>query len=734
MSRRRKILILALGLFAVFMAGAGAISISLQNKIAQRLAKGWVIPPLELYTQGFNLQVGRMLPLAELQEELTRRGLHAGRDFRLGKGTDCGEAIADPTKNCLSLKPGEGQLEPLTLAWDDERILLEIWRGDPRVSVVSQSLFPRLITQFYDGQPILQQNTPLSEVPLACLQAVTAIEDRDFLEHGGVSVTGILRAIVRNALARRWAEGGSTITQQLVKNFFLTAKKTIRRKVEEQWLAVMLESQLNKDQILEMYLNVIYMGQNGPYQVRGFASASQYYFDKSINNLSLSECALLAALINNPGRYSPFTHESQALARRELVLHKMQDAHMIDTGELENAKAMHLPRTPEADRRAHAPYFVMGALKEYTKLGLQTEEGARLYTTLDPQLQNLATEAIQAKLSSIEARIRHPGKTPLQVALVTVDLHSAEIVAMVGGRDFRTTQFNRAVDSRRQIGSTVKPFVYWPALQTHDALTPVLDEPFVWKTGGQSWQPKNFERTKGGEVPYFYALAHSLNIPAARVGQETGLAQVADTLRRAGIEENIPELPSLTLGALELSPLEVAQAYSTLGRMGAGDRVHTLVRVEDLKSNVLFSHQPEAGIALEPTPTAQLIGMMEQSLIVGTARSAGLLGLTGALAGKTGTTSDTKDAWFAGFGPRLLTVVWVGYDDNAAMGLTGAGAALPIWIEFTKRAKELFVEEDFHWPNEVAVKAVSRAAVMDKFPNLSEQEFPQAFNLVMKKD
>ncbi|NJL25805.1 MAG: transglycosylase domain-containing protein [Calothrix sp. SM1_5_4] len=229
--------------------------------------------------------------------------------------------LEDPQRDCFWLR------EPaLVVTWDAGNWIQEVWTGTPLAPTASFPLFPRLITQFYDGHPILQQNTSLSEVPLACLQAVTAIEDRDFLEHRGVSLTGTLRAVVRNLRAGRFAEGGSTITQQLVKNFFLNARKTIRRKLEEQGLAILLESQLNKDQIFEMYLNVIYMGQSGPYQVRGFGSASQYYFERPISQLNLAQCALLAALINSPGRYSPFEHPEQAKARREKVLNKMTEA------------------------------------------------------------------------------------------------------------------------------------------------------------------------------------------------------------------------------------------------------------------------------------------------------------------------------------------------------------------------------------------------------------------------
>jgi len=731
MNRKTQILFSAVAVISLLCVTGVFLFYSLHSKIQNRLEKGWVIPPLELYSQGFALSPDRQFPLISVQQELQRRGLSVERDYVLASADVCARLtnlpLKDTAQQCLLVKKTERG--PVLVTWDEKGWIQEIYTGDPWAATTSFSLFPRLITEFYDGQPILQKNTSLSEVPLACLQGVTAIEDRDFLEHGGVSATGTLRAMVRNLRARRFAEGGSTITQQLVKNFFLNPKKTIRRKLEEQVLAIMLESQLTKDQILEMYLNVIYMGQNGPYQVRGFGSAAQFYFDKSVSDLDLRECALLAALINNPGRYSPFTHPQQAAQRRELVLHKMLESNMISDSELETARRGPLPSAPEADRRTNAPYFVMSALKEFTSLGLESEEGARLYTTLDPEVQSLTKAAVQAQMPKIEGKIKKPSKEALQVSSITIDLRSAEVLALVGGRDFRTTQFNRATDSHRQIGSIVKPFVYWPAMKNRDPLTAVDDIPFEWKIGKNIWKPKNYETTTPGPIPYFAALAKSLNIPTAHVGQEIGLESVKSTLQMAGLTDNIPLLPSLTLGAIELSPMQVAQIYTTLAKLGPTDRVHTLLRVEEPNGHVLYDHQPSSDLSLDPVNSAVVVGMLENSLVLGTARAAKVL--DGVYAGKTGTTSDTKDAWFAGFSPRLLTVVWVGYDDNTIMGLTGAGAALPVWIEAMRPIQKMFKPEDFKWPDGVYEKSVSRSSLLEKFPTL--EDVPDEVKLIFAR-
>lgn len=730
MSRRTQVLFFVFVALATLFTTFALRARSLQHMIEDRLAKGWILPPLELYSQGTPLSPGRRLDVSALAAELKRRDLQPERDYVLGDAGQCQAAsggLLPSAPRCLWLR------EPsVMVSWGDDLRIRELWTGEPLAPATHFALFPRLITQLYEGQPILQENTPISETPLYCLQAVTAIEDRDFLEHRGVSATGILRAIVRNVRKGRWAEGGSTITQQLVKNFFLTPKKTIRRKLEEQLLAILLESQLTKDQIFEMYMNVIYMGQSGPYQVRGLGSASQYYFDKPIAQLSLPECALIAAMINSPGRYSPTEHPEPARTRRELVLKKMREAEMISEADMNEAARAPLPRAPKNGRGAHAPYFVASSLREFQNWDIDTETGARVYTTLDPEVQAMMVDTAQRLLPVVEKRVKKPSKQPLQVAMMTVDLVSNQVLALIGGRDFKTSPYNRATDSRRQIGSTIKPFVYLPAMGASTPLSEVVDEPFEWKVGKQVWKPRNFEKTFEGPVPMFYALAESLNVAAAKVGQQVGLEKIAGVVRAAGIRAEVPRLPSLTLGAFELSLEDVAQGYSTLARLGHGNFIHTVTRVDDLNGELLFARTPAKDLELDPRATSIVVGMLQQSLETGTARAARGWGLQGTYAGKTGTTSDTKDAWFAGFNGRLLTVVWVGYDDNTVLGLTGAGAALPLWVDFTKRVEALYQPEDFKWPSGVEPRTFKREELLQKFPSL--KNLPEEIQLILPQD
>ena len=339
--------------------------------------------------------------------------------------------------------------------------------------------------------------------------------------------------------------------------------------------------------------------------------------------------------------------------------------------------------------------------------------------------------AINKVIEAVEKKVKKPSKQPLQVAAMTVDLANAQVLALTGGRDFRTTQYNRAFASRRQVGSIVKPFVFWPALQDkdHDALTAIVDEPFEWKVKKQSWKPKNYDGKNHGPVPYFYALAQSLNIPAAKIGQEVGLEAIGDAIQSSGISAKVPMLPSLTLGAFELSLWEVAQGYTTLGRMGLGDLIHSVTRVESHHGEVLFDRVPSSQAEMPAIPTAVLVGILRHSIDTGTARAARAWGLVGDYAGKTGTTNDTKDAWMAGFSSRLLTVVWVGYDDNTPMGLTGASAALPIWTEIAKAEQAVFQANPFVWPKGVDVRRFTREELETKFPSLKDL-LPETVELI----
>lgn len=613
--------------------------------------------------------------------------------------------------------------------------VLGLWNETQQISQSAWALKPTLLAQTVGSQPIMQRMTPLSGMPASCLQAVLAIEDTSFLEHSGVSMTGTLRAVLKNIVRGRKAQGGSTITQQLVKNYFLTPERTYKRKLQEMILSFLLETKYTKDQILEVYLNIIYMAQNGPYQVLGFPAAAEYYFAKPIENLEVHECATLAAILNGPGVYNPFKNAEKTLSRRNLVLTKMREQGFITDRQLESATPLTLPRKSPAQASETSPYFLESARWQIEQLGLPLQN-SRILLTMETPAQAMAQKSLQGHLQLLETqnsflqKQKDTLKKGLEGLVLSADRNGRVLVA-VGGRNYKQSQFNRVTMSQRQIGSLVKPFVFLTAIEKDNKspIDVVVDEKFEFREGKQRWSPANYDRKFLGPVPLYYALKTSLNAATAKLGLEVGLEKVIDTLRAAGIVAEIQPLPSLTLGALELPPLQVLQAYLTLSQMGKSPPLTFIEGVWDHQQNLLYRRPDEDPQAyLGEVATAITVGMMKPSLISGTAALAGSQGLRDRWAGKTGTTSDNKDAWFAGFGPYETTLVWVGYDDNTPTKLTGASGAVPVWTQYTKWGQTRWPEQDFQWPEDVVEKSVSQAELQEKgFPLETQSEVKLIF-------
>ncbi|MGE0761681.1 MAG: transglycosylase domain-containing protein [Bdellovibrionales bacterium] len=686
-------------LFCVLsLLAIGVFLIHADRQLQSRLEQGWFLPPVEFYTapQTYKLEQKKSaLSLANRFRRWGWRQREAGQpvlegDFALLNAVACRQQVpqaefSQDLTQCLGFW-APGKINGRWMAFNGDIISgLYGLNGD----LVDAAEIPgERFAQYYKDQPILRTVVDLGAVPLYCAQAVTAIEDSDFLTHRGISLTAILRAIGRNVSQARFAEGASTITQQLVKNYFLTSEKTLRRKLTEQAMAVLLELRVDKDQILSNYLNVTYMGQHGSFQVLGFAAAAEHYFDKNLNALNLSECALLAAIINNPGRYNPIRQPEHARTRRALVLSRMQQLDMISEDERAAAEQTPLGAKPNSLLSEPAPYFVQAVLEEIRSLGISAERGLKIQTTLDPELQERAQVVVAKQLAALEVRIpklKTISKAPLQGAALMVDVHSGGVRALVGGRQYKQNQFNRIRSSRRQPGSLFKPFVYLAALESGDYTpeTRLLDEPWTYRYEGQSWTPRNYDKQFRGQVTMTQALAESLNIPTARLGIDVGLASVAELAGRLGVQSALNPLPALSLGAAEVTPWELTEAYLTLARGGERMALHLINQVTTSSGEELFTSSTAPERVVREEPTLQLTQMMQETFVSGTAKA-----LARALedtpdrpAGKTGTTSDTRDAWFAGFNHDLLTLTWVGFDDNTSTGLTGAGAALPIWFQ-----------------------------------------------------
>lgn len=604
-----------------------------------------------------------------------------------------------------------------------QNVIQQIFKTDPTHAVTTAQTDPVLAAQFRNNEPLMQQELKLADYPIQCLNAVIAIEDNDFLDHSGISVTGLARAVIKNILSLRKAQGGSTITQQLVKNYFLTPEKTFSRKAKELYMAMKLETQWSKDEILQTYLNVIYMGQSGAFQVRGFGAASRYYFNKSADKLNLSECALLAAIVNNPGLNNPWKKTEKAKARRQLVLTKMLELKLINNDEFETANEYPMPAPTVVKATETAPYFFEAVRKQANDSGIPIE-GTTFYTSLDLSIQEAAQIFLQAGIKDLTTNKKSLTKKKekgleLQGAVLATDNQSGFVTAFVGGQNFRQSQFNRALYSKRQIGSLIKPFVYLTGLQNglkNESLvkptTEIIDQPFEWKydRDKKTWKPENYDRKFRGSIAYFYALKESLNSPTAQIAYQVGLDQLINVAHLLGLESEMIPLPATSLGASQHTPLEVLQAYSNLARLGEHIKLSTIEKALDENGKVIFesidNQQPKPESKSDKTKTAVLVGMMKESLNSGTAKYVQAAGYKKPAAGKTGTTSDGKDVWFAGFTPNTTAVVWLGFDQNLATALTGAGAAVPIWTNFMKQITAADADNDFPWPDTVEIKEI----------------------------
>jgi len=589
--------------------------------------------------------------------------------------------------------------------------------GAGNAKVQSAWIEPELISTVSGPQRERRRVISFQDLPPHLVKAIVTTEDRGFFNHYGVNFRGILRALVRrydmdpnSPIAR---QGGSSITQQLVKNLFLTPEYSPRRKIAEAYMAVILETRLSKEQIFALYCNEAYLGQRAGFSIKGFGEASEAYFNKDVTALSLPEAALLAALIRSPNRYNPYRHPEVALARRNQVL---QD--MVATGavtEVEGARAMatELKVAPTKGRiDSEAPYFVDYAQQQLSDLVADTSAAAslRIYTTIDMDLQRAAYAALVKQLAALD-RVQSKRFAPgtLQAALVAMRADTGEIVAMVGGRDYEKSQHNRATDAMRQPGSVFKPFVYAAALNTaYDpvprlitAATTFTDEPKIFHTGEQEYAPGNFgEQYSNKPVTLRDALVRSLNVVTVDVAQEVTMGRVMNLSTKAGLPKPKQNYLAHALGTNEATPLQVASAYTAFAQNGTRATPVAISRVTTGLGSTIVAPQTQKSEVLRPQIAYIMTSLMKDVVNRGTAAKVRARGLRANVAGKTGT---SRDGWFAGYTPKLVCVVYVGFDDNSDLGMTGADSALPIWTDFMSAALAAHPEwgGDWQMPSEI---------------------------------
>ncbi|HEX9161760.1 MAG TPA: PBP1A family penicillin-binding protein [Thermoanaerobaculia bacterium] len=588
------------------------------------------------------------------------------------------------------------------------------------------ALEPELLTSILSDQLENRRPVTLNQVPKSLQDAVVVTEDVRFWHHPGIDPLGIVRALFRNVRAHAVAEGGSTLTQQLVKNYYLTSERTYKRKIIEAFMAVILDAKYSKQEILEAYLNDIYLGRNRSISILGVGEASRYYFGKPVSELTVAESAMLAGMIRSPNNYSPFTDPQRALARRNTVLDLMLRNRKIDQATYQQAIAEPLPRKPfrEKSGLGSIPFYVDRVLQEMSRdYGVQDVKGRglQIYTAIDLNAQNAAAQTLDASLRGIEKT--HPRlwrtDSPLQGVIMHVDVPSGEIRALVGGRNYDQSQFNRALNARRQVGSLFKPFVYLTAFEpslSSQNITPatlVSDSRFVLKRHfSADWSPRNYEDTYHGTVTVREALEESMNSASVRIGLASGIDAIIKTAHTLGIQQDLDgSNPSILLGSADIPPIEMVDAYSTIARIGSRVPLRTVRFVTNDRGAVLSASDDIKPVQVFPARDVYiLVNVMKGVLDRGTASAAQSLGFRRIAAGKTGTTNDKKDAWFIGFTPQTLALTWVGFDDNTPVGMAGGEAAVPMWTRYMIAETASQPNADFGVPDGISFADVDETS------------------------
>lgn len=645
----------------------------------------WALPA-RVYARALDLYPDQHINAKQFSEELHLLGYRpVSRPSDPGTYTRVGSSFIVKTRNFV-FWDGEEASRSVRLEFSEDR-LMGIWRADVGDPIDLLRLDPPHIGSIYPAHNEDRVLVKLDEVPSLLIDALLVVEDRSFYEHYGVSPRSILRAIMANVRAGRTVQGGSTLTQQLVKNFFLTNERTLTRKINEAIMALLVDWHYEKDEILEAYVNEVYLGQDGRRAIHGFGLASQFYFERSLKKLSPSQIALLVALVKGPSYYDPRRNLLRARQRRDLVLELLADQQKLP---VEIMQASHseslgvLPRRTSGVTRVPAFLDLVRRQlrRDYSEEDLSTE-GLNIFTTLEPEIQNQTELAVSKKLNQLT---RAGVSEELQGAAVVVNVSNGEVQAVVGGRDPRFAGFNRAVDAVRPVGSLIKPAVYLTALMRPEQYTlasMIDDGPLDVDLGGdEHWTPQNYDHENHGQVLLLDALANSYNVSTARLGMEIGVPAVLDTLRALGVERPLTEYPALLLGAANLSPMNVAQMYQTIASGGFRTPLRTIRAVLTSNGDPLQRYPLSVEPAFDGVPVFQLNAALRAAAREGTGKNM-YLQLPGELilAGKTGTTDDLRDSWFVGFGENTLAAVWLGLDDNKPAGLTGAGGALKVWSE-----------------------------------------------------
>jgi 1A family penicillin-binding protein len=732
MSLRRilKITLICAGVIVLFAAPPALYIFSryydaLQQEVVLRFSsKRWNIPS-RIYSDATIVYPGQKLGDIGFFERLARLNYHPVDPGQVGSRGEysydrkAGQLVIFLHSFAYPYRDFSGQLVDLTIGPD--QAIESMSDGATGKPLYSMELEPELISGIFEGSWDQRHLVRLSQIPPALIDAILAAEDHRFYEHHGIDLVRIMKAAIVDLTSRSIRQGGSTLTQQLMKNFFLGNQRTYRRKIKEALMAYIAERKYTKADILENYINDIYLGQRGQEGIYGVWEASEYYFSKEPRDLTLGEMACIAGMISSPNRLNPVRHPAGAQKRRNEVLAAMLEDGYISKAAYDGAVSQPLRAREVFTESNDAPYFVdyvKHELAERYPPAVLTEEGLRIFTTLDVHTEKLAEKSVRQNLTDLETKhpklLRKEKSQRLEECLVAIEPQTGRIRAMVGGRNYRDSQLNRVTQSKRQPGSAFKPVTYLAALnETLDGgpekylpTSFVDDEPFTWNyANDMSWTPRNYKNRFFGRVTLEFALEESLNSATSRVAYSVGLDRILAMAKRLGFGD-LPPYPSIILGGIEVSPMQLATAYSIIADNGLEVQPYAITAVVDENGKVIEGHDLEARQVLSPELAYMMQFMLEQVINHGTGYGARLAGFTRPAAGKTGTTNEAKDAWFAGFTPNLLAVVWTGFDQKEVLGLTGAQASLPAWTDFMKAATASRPALDFTPPPDVVVEKV----------------------------
>jgi penicillin-binding protein 1B len=651
-------------------------------------------PPLRLYSGPFLLQPNLSLVQSRLLERLQRLGY---RQVKVTQAPGDYQLTEEALTVYLHPQP-EGYVGAtmVTLPLDQGRVtdVLSSLEGTPLFSIF---LEPELLSGVRGESRQVREWIPLAQIPPLIIETVLTIEDRRFYSHFGIDPIAVGRAIWANFTKGGVVQGGSTITQQLAKNLFYSPQRTMGRKFKEALAALVLEVKYTKHSILESYLNEIYLGQAGFVSIYGMSEAAHRYFGKTLQQLTVDEVAMVAGLIKGPNSYAPTKHPELAKQRRDVVLRRLKEIGVLTEEAWNRAVKEPVRVTPPEDVLTDAPYFVDAVLREVEEAGVvPIPEGSRIDSTLDPMIQQAATEALEKGLAKLEKTYSHLNNSqdPMQGAVVVLDPKNGSVLALVGGRDYRRSQFNRAIQARRQPGSLFKPFVYLAALEAAregqagqlTAASLLADEPVTFESGTGPWSPQNYDKQFHGPITVRSALEQSLNVPAVQAAKTVGTKPIVQLLHRLGVTSAIgDDLSSVALGSASVSLMEITAAYGAIANGGIAVKPTAVRSTRGRQGDMVWNTVPDRQQATSPQGAYVLTSLLEGVIQRGTASKAKVLGLQGTVAGKTGTTDGYRDAWFVGYTSDVVIGVWVGFDDERSLRLTGSQAALPIWMELARR-------------------------------------------------